>query len=136
MNNILNTRDIFNIFLKKYENGEFRTIGNEVQQAKTLEIQNAHFEVDKPWIVRKPNYEYYINPLIFIGKDYSHLQVPHKGGCKYCALESQKESLHKPIEYYINILNEKFPQFNVIKHNLIQLNLIYYTHERQAYLCL
>ena len=60
MNNILNTRDIFNIFLKKYENEEFRTIGNEVQQAKTLEIQNAHFEVDKPWIVRKPNYEYYI----------------------------------------------------------------------------
>ena len=59
MNNILNTRDIFNIFLKKYENEEFRTIGNEVQQSKTLEIQNAHFEVDKPWIVRKPNYEYY-----------------------------------------------------------------------------
>lgn len=64
----------------------------------------------------KHNHEYYINPLIFTGKDYSHLQVPHKGGCKYCALESQKESLHKPIEHYINILNERFPQFEVIKH--------------------
>lgn len=53
------TRDIFNIFLEKYNKGEFRTIGNNVQQSKTLEIQNAHFEVDKPWIVREPNYEYY-----------------------------------------------------------------------------
>jgi len=55
----MNTRDIFAIFLKKYENGEFRTIGNAVQQSKTLEIQNANFEVDKPWIVREPNYDYY-----------------------------------------------------------------------------
>ena len=51
MNNILNTKDIFNIFLIKYENGEFRTIGNEVQQSKTLEIQNYHFELYKPCIV-------------------------------------------------------------------------------------
>ena len=56
---MLNTRDIFNIFLDKYEKGEFRTIGNAVQQSKTLEIQNAHFEVDKCWIVREPNYDYY-----------------------------------------------------------------------------
>ena len=56
---MLNTRDIFNIFLDKYEKSEFRTIGNAVQQSKTLEIQNAHFEVDKCWIVREPNYDYY-----------------------------------------------------------------------------
>ena len=55
----LNTNDIRNIFLDKYKNGEFRTIGNEVQQSRTVEIQNAHFEVDKPWIIREPNYEYY-----------------------------------------------------------------------------
>lgn len=54
-----NTRDIFNQFIEKYNNKEFRIIGNDVQQSKTLEIQNAHFEVDKPWIVREPNYEYY-----------------------------------------------------------------------------
>lgn len=55
----MNTRDIFNIFLDKYNKGEFRTIGNAVQQSKTLEIQNAHFDVDKFWIVREPNYDYY-----------------------------------------------------------------------------
>lgn len=55
----LTTNDIRNIFLDKYHSGEFRTIGNEVQQSKTIEIQNAHFEVDKPWIIREPNYEYY-----------------------------------------------------------------------------
>ena len=55
-----NTKDIFYTFLNKFNKNEFRTIGNEVQQSKTLEIQNAHFEVDKPWIVRAPNYDYYI----------------------------------------------------------------------------
>lgn len=54
-----NTKDIFYTFLNKFNKNEFRTIGNEVQQSKTLEIQNAHFEVDKPWIVRAPNYDYY-----------------------------------------------------------------------------
>ena len=56
---MLNTRDIYELFVKKYENEEFRIIGNEKQQSKTLEIQNAHFEVDKTWIVREPNYDYY-----------------------------------------------------------------------------
>ncbi len=55
----LTTTDIRNIFLEKYRKGEFRIIGNEVQQSKTIEIQNAHFKVDKPWIVREPNYEYF-----------------------------------------------------------------------------
>lgn len=53
------TDDILKQFQKKYAMGEFRTIGNAVQQSRTIEIQNAHFRVDKPWIVREPNYEYY-----------------------------------------------------------------------------
>lgn len=52
------TRDIFELFKRKYNFGEFRTIGNDVQQSKTIEIQNAHFEADKGWIVRQPNYDY------------------------------------------------------------------------------
>ena len=55
----MNTEDILKIFKEKYYNEDFRLIGNEVQESRTLEIQNAHFEVDKPWIVREPNYEYY-----------------------------------------------------------------------------
>ena len=54
-----NTYDIFKEFQQKYAQQDFRIIGNDVQESKTLEIQNAHFEVDKPWIVRKPNYDYF-----------------------------------------------------------------------------
>ena len=49
------TEDIKEIFVKKYNNSEFRILGNG---SKTVEIQNAHFEVDKPWIIREPNYGY------------------------------------------------------------------------------
>ena len=58
-----NTKDIFNIFYKKYANGEIRRIGNETQQSNTVEIQNAHFEVDKPWIIREPNNDYFKREL-------------------------------------------------------------------------
>lgn len=54
-----NTTDILNIFKEKYKNQDFRIIGNNVQQSKTIEIQNAQFECDKDWIVREPNYEYF-----------------------------------------------------------------------------
>lgn len=58
-----NTEDILKQFIEKYKEGEYRIIGNDVQQSKTLEIQNAHFEVNKPWIVREPNYEYFQKEL-------------------------------------------------------------------------
>lgn len=54
----MKTNDILDIFKKKYNNTDFRIIGNKRQESKTIEIQNAHFEVDKPWIVREPNYDY------------------------------------------------------------------------------
>ena len=59
----MNTSDILNVFVEKYINNDFRIIGNDVQQSKTLEIQNANFEVDKPWIIREPNYEYFQKEL-------------------------------------------------------------------------
>ena len=52
------TSDIRNIFIEKYINKDYRNIGNKVQEACTIEIQNAHFLADKDWIIRKPNYEY------------------------------------------------------------------------------
>lgn len=57
------TSDIREEFINKYNRGEFRIIGNNVQQSKTIEIQNAHFRADKSWIVRKPNYEYFDKEL-------------------------------------------------------------------------
>ena len=59
----LRTKDILDIFKNKYKNNEFRTIGNDVQQSNTIEIQNAHFIADKDWIVREPNYEYFNREL-------------------------------------------------------------------------
>ena len=56
---MLKTEDIKKLFIEKYKNKDFRTIGNAVQQSKTIELQNIQFEVDKPWIIREPNYEYF-----------------------------------------------------------------------------
>lgn len=60
---MITTNNIKDEFLFLYRNERFRIIGNNVQQSKTLEIQNAHFEVDKPWIIREPNLDYFIQEL-------------------------------------------------------------------------
>ncbi len=57
------TKDLLNELKYKYRNDDFRIIGNDKQQSKTIEIQNAHFIVDKPWIVREPNLEYFFREL-------------------------------------------------------------------------
>ena len=62
-NKLMKTNDVLEIFKNKYKNNIFRTIGNTVQQSKTIEIQNVQFEVDKPWIVREPNKEYFQREL-------------------------------------------------------------------------
>lgn len=59
----LTTNDIYNELYEKYISGDFRVIGNERQQSRTIEIQNANFIVDKPWIIREPNYEYFNREL-------------------------------------------------------------------------
>lgn len=51
----MNTTDIYNEFVRKYHNNEFRIFKNGT---KTIEIQNAHFTCDKDYIVREPNYDY------------------------------------------------------------------------------
>ena len=60
---MMNTADVASIFVDKYKNKKIRTIGNAVQQSNTIEIQNIQFEVDKPWIIREPNYEYFKKEL-------------------------------------------------------------------------
>lgn len=50
-----NTEDILNDFKLLYKEGDFRVTTSGI---KTIEIQNAHFLCDKPWIVREPNYDY------------------------------------------------------------------------------
>ena len=56
---MLKTEDIRQIFKEKLNNNEFRIIYKGTnRECKTIEIQAAHFEADKDWIIRKPNYEY------------------------------------------------------------------------------
>lgn len=62
------TEDIRQEFIRKYINNDFRIIGNNTQQSKTIEIQNAHFIVDKPWILREPNYDYFNRELEWYDK--------------------------------------------------------------------
>ena len=57
------TKDIREELIRKYLAKEFRMIGNEVQQSRTVEIQNASFLADAASIVRKPNYEYFAREL-------------------------------------------------------------------------
>ena len=51
---IADTSDIAQEFKRLYKEGIFR----EGKYGKTVEIQNAHFLVDKDWIIREPNYDY------------------------------------------------------------------------------
>ena len=53
---MLNTEDIKQQFIEKYNKGDFRVLYNGT--VKTIEIQNAHFIADKDWIIREPNYDY------------------------------------------------------------------------------
>lgn len=60
---VLTTKDIRNEFIRKYRENEIRTIGNNVQQSDTIEIQNANFLADQNWIIRQPNFEYFKREL-------------------------------------------------------------------------
>ena len=57
------TEDIRFLLREKFYKDDFRIIGNDKQQSKTVEIQNAHFIVDKPWIIREPNLEYFFREI-------------------------------------------------------------------------
>lgn len=59
----MNTKNIKDILHEKYVNKEFRNIGIDGHAVLTVEIQNANFEVDKPYIIREPNYEYFAREL-------------------------------------------------------------------------
>ena len=52
---MLNTNDIKNLLIKKYENKEFRVTKSGV---RTVELQGIQFEADKDHIIREPNYDY------------------------------------------------------------------------------
>lgn len=55
----LNTSDIKNLLVEKYQRGEI--VDNptgSLSGSRTVEIIGASFVVDKPWILREPNWDY------------------------------------------------------------------------------
>ena len=121
------TEDILQIFKEKYKNGEFRVIGNNVQQSKTIEIQNAHFIADKAWIVREPNYEYFKREFEwYLSQSLNVNDIP--GGAptmwKACA---DKDGFINSNYGWVIFSDENGDQYNSCKKKLLEDN-----HTREA----
>lgn len=61
-----------------------------------------------------------VHPMDFVGKPRKN--KPQKGGCKLCAAETQAQAMKKPISYYLQALNTRFPQFSVVSHGTAESN--------------
>ena len=123
----LNTNDIRNIFLDKYKNGEFRTIGNEVQQSRTVEIQNARFIADKDWIIREPNYDY-VNREIdwYLKQSLNVYDIPGDTPKMWVACADKDGYINSNYGWCI-FSKENGNQYNFCKNKLINDN-----HTREA----
>jgi thymidylate synthase len=121
------TEDILQIFKEKYKNGEFRVIGNNVQQSKTIEIQDAHFIADKAWIIREPNYEYFERELKwYLSQSLNVNDIP--GGAptmwKACA---DKDGFINSNYGWVIFSDDNGDQYNSCKKKLLEDN-----HTREA----
>lgn len=75
-------------------------------------------------ICTKHNKSHWVTPTRFVTKEYSHLKGHSaKGGCPDCAYEVQITKNQKGIDYYLQILELRFPQFTVVKHGEAVNNL-------------
>lgn len=66
---VYTTSDIRDAFIEMYKNKQYRYIGNEIQQSRTIELQNIHFLADEDWIIRKPNYQYAEKEIIWYNSE-------------------------------------------------------------------
>ena len=113
----MNTQDIKEEFVRKYKNGIFRTIGNDRQQSKTIEIQNAQFEVDKPWIIREPNYEYADRELQWYEKQSLNVNDIPGGAPKMWKACATKDGFINSNYGWMIFSKENYSQFqNCIRH--------------------
>lgn len=117
---MLKTEDIKQILKEKYKNGEFRVIGNDVQQSKTIEIQNAHFIADKPWIIREPNYEYFNRELEwYISQSLNVNDIPGGAPTMWKACADKDGFIHSNYGWVI-FSDENENQFMHCKNKLLE----------------
>jgi len=123
----LRTKDILDIFKKKYKNNEFRTIGNDVQQSNTIEIQNAHFIADKDWIVREPNYEYFNRELEwYLSQSLNVNDIPGGAPMMWKACADKNGYIHSNYGWVI------FSKENGEQYEMCKKKLISDPHTREA----
>ena len=68
-------------------------------------------------VCAKHNLNHWVTPNRFLVKSYSHIKGhSSNGGCPKCAEEIQKTKNQKGIDYYLQALEKRFPQFSVIEH--------------------
>jgi len=79
-------------------------------------VEQEYFDYYTPVtiICNKHNHAYKIRPVHFVAASYGN--QPHNGGCPMCSQEINKTKNKKPIDHYLAILSDKFPQIEVISH--------------------
>lgn len=84
---------------------------------------DTYFSYTTPMTVtcNKHNHTYSIKPVHFVANSYDN--QPHKGGCHKCANEINTTKNKKSINYYLQILNMKFPDLSVIHSGTAENNL-------------
>jgi len=69
-------QDIQKEFIRKYQEKEFVT---DKTGCKTVEIINASFLVDRDWLIRKPNYDYFNAELEWYSRGVPNINDLYKG---------------------------------------------------------
>lgn len=124
---MLTTKDIRQIFVEKYKRGEFRTIGNAVQQSKTVEIQNANFLADSDWIIRKPNYEYFNRELEwYLSQSLNVNDIPGGAPAMWKACADKHGNINSNYGWVI------FSEENGLQYNHCKWKLVDDNHTREA----
>lgn len=114
INNTLKLKDIRNMLIEAYKNGEFTV---DRTGAKTVEILGANFIADEDWIIRKPSYEYVERELEWYhSQSLKVADIPGKTPAIWEQIASSKGEINSNYGWcifseengnqYINVLNE------------------------------
>lgn len=84
--------------------------------------ESEYFDATTPVTIKcnVHDYEYKISPTRFTSKPYPN--QPAKGGCPKCVQEIQLTKNSKGIDYYLALIEEKFPDISVVKHGTAESN--------------
>jgi len=85
------------------------------------EQQYVDYTTPIPVTCVKHNHTYLVRPVHFVANSY--VNAPHKGACPECTKETNKLKNKKPIDQYLQILEDNFPNLEVISYGNASSNL-------------